>query len=1729
MFRDDQAIYVRVGEAAKAGAPIGASVNIAQVTRTPGEARQVGALFADAGQSFFQPGVVLDERRVPVRAADLERERERERPKSFWDHVGSGVSWTWGKILRGLEWGTEATGNIFEASMRTLYGTMDDGFQLGDLTAPLTASPIWGWTQEEWRENWDKAVKAEASFGQTMWLLTEQALERRGWVEPGESSDVRSHGLSLLDDPTRRGERRTYFSQGAAHWTTGVVDAAWQIFMDPLIVGGKAAVAVKAARRGLTAEDVAQIAARSTDEAVELTEKQQRAFNAMDELARAFETEEAGTIAAAARTRWLRNTTDGGAIAYMLHRAGFDEWGEKIADEATRLAARRDVILAGMGDAGAIERVRRRHALLSVELEKMMTGLDDLDMTPILERVGAKADDVVEEFYTKLNNTSWTKREIEAQMPMIRRELEVLERLEKVGQPVRLARDAATAPRLASGELATVPGRRDIARVAKTVHNGRFLEPVHFITGRHLPGTFTVSDDDAAEVFHAAVVRLKAVLRGMKDETARAGYAERLAALEDRFVTAGIGAAAKAPRTAVVREFDQLVNEVVAKKWGQKPEEVAALFNEARARRLAELRQVSRAYQARKAGDPLVLNTGEGIAVIKDDVPVLRSQLADVVSILDPLRLDRFAKAHWQGGLGGWLHKIEDTGAYQLTKVGLAGLNRLWKFLALLRPGAYFVRAQVDSQARILAMLAALKHAAFAKRGLGNLVWNARKVDSGVAAAYAQRYYLHMSQDVVERKLLSLGVDPRATDLAPLPSKRTKELTEKIDALREQRKGLRFTSAHDPAVAEAKLAEIDAKLANLSERAVKTRARLAAQRQRLVTGMDNWREASRLDSEIVALTDELDEVRNLPVDEITKLREDFQKLEEAIAQVKEVKTGELVRRRQTAMARHIGLNAGFDKSGKWRKAKVTDPYWSNDELARRLDQMDARDSILGLLTSSTRAELDALRRTGNWDYIRGIDKEWEGAYLRVVNREVIRDALGQRVLAGWDDSEIIDWFRNTADGRAYLRDMRAAGAGDAQVIVDRLREHVDTLLPPDTAVRAAAVQGRNVTKLDIEATWGSRASARPLVPGELLEPNWKSKATSLYESIERRYFRWVAELPEDYMARHPFYAARFEQHANNLLARAGVADEKFLSIEQVNALRRKAHILAKRDVHRYMFDTSKQTNAGHFLRFLMPFYGAWEDTMVKWGRIFAEKPQAAAVFWDVVRSPNAAGLVVDENGHLIDAYGNVIDQDGNVVGKAGIWDGYIILPLPDAPLPGGGRLHEWAGASSLRIAKNAANVIFQGDPWVLPGPGPIMAVPANELIVRMFPEWWGTEGEPETFTQQVMRYLLPYGPTSDSMLEQFMPSWARAARDVIEQDGRRVDQVYAQLYMEQLNLERRGLADPLSESERIDLIARRTRNWTLLRLMGTQVPFSFTPQSRLSWYKSEYDRYRREDPATAEERFLADYPEFFDVAISLTANETGLTATDESWNAVQRYRSDIAKNPEFGWFFAGAENLTGGFNQGVYHAQFRNRIGPGTSTTFRSRRDPLEVARDAMVEQGWREYQQVNQAIQLKLEEAGLRSLSAKGAEPLRLLKQQFVADLSARNPDWAADYGAGGSAEARVEEFLNFAVRALRSHKDLQRRGDMLALTEYLEVRGAVREALADRFDPGWRERRLPDGRPAPMPTFSINRQDAADLKAIWDDFTAHLIARDLGFEQMWSRVLEHDDLTANIYLGGE
>lgn len=792
---------------------------------------------------------------------------------------------------------------------------------------------------------------------------------------------------------------------------------------------------------------------------------------------------------------------------------------------------------------------------------------------------------------------------------------------------------------------------------------------------------------------------------------------------------------------------------------------------------------------------------------------------------------------------------------------------------------------------------------------------------------------------------------------------------------------------------------------------------------------------------------------------------------------------------------------GFDGLVHAATGRSLDAFTDPAQASRVFNFLDGEGTLGQLLSNEGDQNLRHLRTTGDWTRVAGDDPNWVVNYRRILTQQMRHDPLVKAMALGADDDTLVRWLKTNLDGRAHWRLFKhdAIYGGNPELLIQRARGEFERLIPADkTELRNRFLDG-DLTDADIKALWPDER-ARPDIHGERwMAPSRAGGALSwLHEHVAKPWYKFASDAPEATMARHPLYVQRFTAHLRTMLDKHA---EDYISDAAYADLRHQADTLARKDIGKILFDLSTQSNLSYMFRFVSPFYSAWEDTMEKWGRLIGTDPSLIQKFNKLARSPNQAGLVHDEDGNVIDADGNVIDaKTGEATGKkAGALDGYIVLPLPKD-------FQRKTGWDKVKVPKNGLNIIFQGDPPLLPSVGPLAMVPLNALLTGTLPEvfpgaskvnaWGPTHGD-----NWFAHYVLPYG-TDPSNVQQITPAWVKTLLDWRDKSSKGYHDVFTNLYLQNAQ-ENRVKSLGLTDAQLLTKTTRQTRGYFLMNLIGKNAsPVSVQAGTRLDFYKQRFNEYQRQYGPDAQEKFMADFPDYYEMGVSFSANETGLQATDESWAATQKLRPEMARNPEYAWALIGAANMAGGFSETVYDAQSAQPIGPGTSKHFRGGKDPVDVLKDVNAEKGWQLYSKMNLLLQNTMEERGISSLNSNAGKPLAEAKAAFIDALSQQNPDWAASRSMNPN---KVENFVSYMNRAAAAHpKEIGQRGDYKNLQIYLAARAAVKAKLATRKNK------------------SLEKNP--DIQQAWEGFTGQLTERDLGFKQMYDRVLEGDDLTGDL-----
>jgi hypothetical protein len=708
-----------------------------------------------------------------------------------------------------------------------------------------------------------------------------------------------------------------------------------------------------------------------------------------------------------------------------------------------------------------------------------------------------------------------------------------------------------------------------------------------------------------------------------------------------------------------------------------------------------------------------------------------------------------------------------------------------------------------------------------------------------------------------------------------------------------------------------------------------------------------------------------------------------------------------------------------------------------------------QESIEGLFKSAEAFYQKKLRKELGYNYVdygtSALSRSaWAKGYLEAVNHGLRNDESWRRMALGQTDDEIAAWMRAPGDGSAYFKEMNRSGhfPDGVDELVGRQRAHFDNLVPQDAHDLVAA---RDITLDDLAEWWSGAEVTRPPVPTKIVETLKRGDRNKLYDYYDigrSKYFKFAAQIPETMMGRHPQYHRFYQEHIDRFIASAGRTRSGEWKAGEINALRKRADLAARKDMARIMFDTSRKSEAGHHMRFMGPFYSAWEDTMFKWSTIVKEHPAAAYnTLFRPFESLTSTNNVYDKDGYRIMPNGDkrYVNEDGTlgeVVGhSANINEGYFRFTLP-AGFP-------VIGDVDFNVSRGSLNAILQGEDWWFPGVGPMVQIPANEVVKNSFPEF------EETWLGE---RILPFGATSESGGEQLAPAHMKNLMNwlVRGEQSESWGDAFDTAMQDEMNRQRLS-GEPLSETETWDKVTNATRNLMLMKYFGSAtMPGSTRPGSRLDWYRQEYRRYQSEDPKTALERFAEDHPEYLEVTISLRDNVTGVAATIEANEAADKWGKELRSNPELGWAFAGADNYKGEFSRGAYTQQVEKgwRVREDSATTF----DRISIDR------GWRDWTKLTNIIDVELDRRGLTSIMSNGAEDLVSLKAEAKAEIMADNPSWRDEYLADGHGADKAAAFLNKMNGALaRNPKKVADRQDLQTLQQYITERESLRTVMFD------------------------------------------------------------------------
>jgi hypothetical protein len=593
-----------------------------------------------------------------------------------------------------------------------------------------------------------------------------------------------------------------------------------------------------------------------------------------------------------------------------------------------------------------------------------------------------------------------------------------------------------------------------------------------------------------------------------------------------------------------------------------------------------------------------------------------------------------------------------------------------------------------------------------------------------------------------------------------------------------------------------------------------------------------------------------------------------------------------------------------------------------------------------------------------------------------------------------------------------------------------------------------------------------------------------------------KIFHFLGSLPETTFARHPLarvvYSSEVKQRGNVALAikKRNFGEDAELTTSDINAIEIQAREAARREVSRTLFTIVRKSYAGETLRFIMPFFNAWENSVRRWSGFVGENPAVAARMGQITQ--------------MIGNSGNMLDKDGNPTNKFS-YENTLVLPMPAAvpkavglvPFIGGGLKEALKSmGTEVSIPIRSLDIIFQGE--AVAGFGPIATIPISELV----------KSKPNL--EDAFSGFLPIGTSQTPLsLGMLVPPAAQKWLSKNNQDeawSRTFNNVYRS------ELIRYNLGDRPDEPTLEEIKKKTDAFYTVKMFSNLLLPFAAQYDSPLSFYSKQWRMLQAAHPDDAELIFLEMYPEAAAAMISTSSNPSKMDASQAAYKNFQKHSGlagEISRDtPDLIGFLVNDPNNRGDFSNAVYQWQYNTPQRPGSNTTLRERRDPSQLKYEADKTIGWYEFNKGLSPLDAQLKNRGLNSFNNPGAYDLKQQKDALIEKLKKQNPYWYADY-MDPNTEKWTFRFMSFD-KILGNAKWMESNGDrpvVKALATYVYERNQLKREL---------ETRKSYGMPATLSALANY-----DLDERYNNMVAQLTQESDEFQQFYNRFLQNDPIT--------
>lgn len=805
---------------------------------------------------------------------------------------------------------------------------------------------------------------------------------------------------------------------------------------------------------------------------------------------------------------------------------------------------------------------------------------------------------------------------------------------------------------------------------------------------------------------------------------------------------------------------------------------------------------------------------------------------------------------------------------------------------------------------------------------------------------------------------------------------------------------------------------------------------------------------------------------------------------------------------QGELPEHIAKKAGVERAGIDKRRmgegqiQIAGGHTLDDafagEYGHAARKMISSDETFEMNLLDSEAKTYASSSAGNWRTIMPDEPEHGAAWEWAINKQLRQSQVAMRFIRGESVEDVTKWLK-TAEGRA-LRKRIPWHTHDPEAYAHRVKAMVDEYVP-EGSIREAAVR-RNVRKGDLQAHIGDDLNRAPAVHGGQVDVNLGGLGgiSGVINGAMSRMYRYISEVPTDALSRHPFFMAMYRQEARDLGAirvAAARREGKELSTADLNEITKLARDRARHELKRTLFDMSAHSNAAATMRWVSPFFSAHQEGLQRWWRLASDDPSVVRRFTQAFNAPREMGLVIDENGNPVKP-GDPISGDHR-----------ILVPKPIARMMGFG------DDQPITVNENSFNLVLQGG-LTNPGFGPMVALPV-EYAAQHLPD--------QQAIVKLARAMNPVRPGDPS--DVIMPATIRRVMAAVqgEKNGefayyytRNIQDSVVQFQLDKHRMPNRA------EFARIERAAKdQTTAVAWLRVGQNALSGApATPDSRFAVQRNAWHRLMDESRINgkgfewAEKVFIDKYgPAFFPLIQSTSNNPAGMDATGQTVAAIKRHRGLLDLLPaKLHTMVVGPESA--GAYSGEAAAWLRNnQIKPGDPATYYSNEAPGEAGLSGLVSKGWSDYNKAMSGLNAQAFSMGLASY--RDSPELTAMKGQVVDALSKRNFAWWDDYN-----DYNPEEFetLISGMHTIANDKRLNRdnaRGDVQVLKQYLNLRSGFKQMLSLQ--------KLQGGSDSP------DAVSNAGLMQQYSMAVSQLVESNTFFEQnMYNGLIERDPLLVDI-----